>query len=54
MYIKFDSPSFTPIANKWYKDEDGFFYFKIADVNPVQGQLGQRKLVSQHYNTYCQ
>jgi hypothetical protein len=53
MYIQFDSPTFTPIANKWYTDETGYFYFKISDITPVQGKLGHRKLVSQHYDTYC-
>lgn len=28
VYIEFDSPSFTPKANKWYKDQTGYFYFK--------------------------
>lgn len=53
-YIKFDSPSFTPIANKWYKVDGGYFYYKITNITPVQGQLGQMVLVSQHYTTYCQ
>ena len=26
VYIEFDSPTFTPIANKWYKDQtDNYF-----------------------------
>ncbi|WP_353083537.1 hypothetical protein [Flavobacterium sp.] len=54
MYIKFDSPSFTPIANKWYKVDGGFYYYKITNITPVQGQASQRVLISQHYNSYCQ
>ena len=53
VYIEFDSPSFTPIVNKWYKDQTGNFYFKISNITPVQ-QYSQRILVSQHYDTYCQ
>ena len=53
VYIEFDSPTFTPIANKWYKDQTGYFYFKISDITPVQ-QSSQRILISQHYDTYCQ
>jgi hypothetical protein len=52
MYIEFDSPTFTPIANKWYKDETGYFYFKISDITPLQ-ESSQRILISQHYDTYC-
>ena len=55
VYVEFDSPSFTPIANKWYTDQtDKYFYFKISDITPVRGQLSQRILKSQHYTTYCQ
>ena len=54
MYIEFDSPTFTPIANKWYKVEDNYFYYKITDITPVQGHASQMILVSQHYDTYCQ
>jgi hypothetical protein len=55
MYIAFDTPSFTPIANKWYKDQTGnYFYFKIVDITPVQGQASHRILLSQHFSTYCQ
>jgi hypothetical protein len=55
MYIEFDSPSFTPIANKWYKVEDGFFYYKITNITPVKdSRIGSHfVLVSQHYDTYC-
>ena len=45
MYTKFDSPSFTPIANKWYKTDGGFFYYKITNITPVQGKLSQFVLV---------
>jgi hypothetical protein len=54
IYIEFDSPSFTPLVNKWYKDETDVFYFKFSDLTPVQGDLSQRILISQHYDTYCQ
>ena len=53
MYTEFDSPSFTPIANKWYKVDGGFFYYKITNITPVQGKLSHFVLVSQHYDTYC-
>ena len=55
-YIEFDSPTFTPIANKWYKDETGYFYYKITDVTPLQDPtiLSHFILISQHYDTYCQ
>ena len=53
VYIKFDSPTFTPIVNKWYKDQTGYFYFKISNITPVQ-ESSQRSLISQHYDTYCQ
>ena len=53
MYIEFDSPSFTPIANNWYKVEGGFFYYKIANTTPVNGKLSQMVLISKHYTTYC-
>jgi hypothetical protein len=54
IYIEFDSPTFTPIVNKWYKDETNVFYFKFNDLTLVQGDLSQRVLISQHYDTYCQ
>jgi PBP1b-binding outer membrane lipoprotein LpoB len=54
IYIEFDSPSFTPIVNKWYKDETNVFYFKFNDLTLIQGDLSQRVLISQHYDTYCQ
>jgi hypothetical protein len=53
VYIEFDSPSFTPIVNKWYKDQTGYFYFKISNITPVQ-QYSHQILISQHYDTYCQ
>jgi hypothetical protein len=54
MYTEFDSPSFTPIVNKWYKVEGGFFYYKITNITPVQGQASHFILISQHYSNYCQ
>lgn len=53
MYMEFDSPSFTPIVNKWYKDQTGYFYYKIINITPVQ-QYSHQILISQHYDTYCQ
>jgi hypothetical protein len=53
MYIEFDSPSFTPIANNWYKVEGGFFYYKITNTTPVKGKLSQMVLISKHFTTYC-
>ena len=53
MYIEFDSPSFTPIANNWYKVEGGFFYYKISNTTPIKGKLSQMVLISTHYTTYC-
>lgn len=38
MYMEFESPSFTPIANKWYKAEGGFFYYKITNLHPFRGR----------------
>jgi hypothetical protein len=55
MYTEFDSPTFAPIANKWYKVEGGFFYYKITNITPVQDSriVGHFVLVSQHYDAYC-
>jgi hypothetical protein len=53
MYIEFDSPSFTPIVNKWYKVQGGFFYYQITNITPVQAKLSQFILISQHYSNYC-
>jgi hypothetical protein len=54
IYIEFDTPSFTPLVNKWYKDDTDVFYFKFNDLTLIQGDLSQRILISQHYDTYCQ
>ena len=52
-YVGFDSPTFTPKANTWYKNTENL-YFKIgADATP-KSQMSQRILISKHYTTYCQ